>query len=918
MLPNPAITRISNAEGDHSGDLLKENTPSTGKQRQNEYITPPDRAEAAKPLPIRQRSGHLFQDTQDWESAGHSNSNPPERLTGPGRDGGAAMCLISPPREVYERGTSPMGQRRKRDDDICLLPEGLHNLVDIASAMQPHSEIPSLPTADFDGKEEQESEEPPLKRAKQEQDQTHTPPLTCATLSSGGPSPDDSEESRAMPVLEVQAIGALEEQTVDDCTSLHCKEESEDQSPQKRMQIDMRMSQMRMSPMPMLESTKLEQTIPPNQAPVVTQRSQSQSPFPPPPPLVSLPQESTTTHSAVKQQQATQVTNSPSGPTVAALPLSQFPSSFHTSSSSSSSLFSPLSPSSMSMHSNVLSPACSSFPSSSSPGPPFMSSSSSSPHMFYGGPSPAHQPLTPLAPPSRTMNIPKPMPLPQLSDTMVEALRQFSPNGPSSEKDESNAYNTASWEQVFQRCLDVLKRDNMRQKAMALDIGLSGSTLSPMLRSKYKHTKNVHVDVLRSWAWTKDRFFLARAASHAISTGLDLDGVAERIGVTPSTLDQHYKFKVSLTERTTVDTALSKWLQVYKTDRSSRRRVSSPSPTPSYVSPSPPSPLMAGHVSSMHMPGSTGEDLMRVGSGSPRPDHGRNLFGGSDSTEHFRSVTPPNTQGSPALTRAVSPAHGTDPSLRSPSPLNSLSANINPLGLLMMSRPQQFLPLLQNSGRMGGGKGPATWPGLLGQTLQSGIFTPLSLGSTSASSSSSSTSSEADAFSQALHQMSQATHASSMSSMSQATHASSTSTSAQQYGSLTAPASASGGEDASILSGFAQPVSQQQLSLWLGQLQNIPPLFAAKMRAIQAGGLAVPGGGSLGAGLSFTLPDQVQSLPSESTSIDVDMPSVSSNTRSSLSTPPSAPSCDSVLPSSTPFPPVSLEENGPSNSEHNP
>ena len=45
----------------------------------------------------------------------------------------------------------------------------------------------------------------------------------------------------------------------------------------------------------------------------------------------------------------------------------------------------------------------------------------------------------------------------------------------------------------------VLKRDKIRQKVMAVEIGFSGSTLSSMLHGKYRHTKEAHVARLRDW-----------------------------------------------------------------------------------------------------------------------------------------------------------------------------------------------------------------------------------------------------------------------------------------------------------------------------------------------------------------------------------------------------------------------------------
>lgn len=72
---------------------------------------------------------------------------------------------------------------------------------------------------------------------------------------------------------------------------------------------------------------------------------------------------------------------------------------------------------------------------------------------------------------------------------------------------------------LIETVLHVLRRDRVRQKDLAASIGLSGSTLSPMLRGKYRHTKDAHMTRLREWVYQRDKLFVT-SVLHQVSTML--------------------------------------------------------------------------------------------------------------------------------------------------------------------------------------------------------------------------------------------------------------------------------------------------------------------------------------------------------------------------------------------------------------
>eukprot|EP00808_Paulinella_micropora_P024545 g5961.t1 len=794
MLPVAAESRNSGEGVVPSQELLKENTPATGKLKQNEYITPPDRAETAKPVTGRQRNSRLFGlEDGHWSSGVYSGFGQAlDRMTMGQRDG-SSLCLIPPTNSQLHSGgggsvtdgtgrpAEEMGQRLPEAETrpAALMLMGLGSLPHVLQLVNPsseqHSEPISLDQGKFDKRERSETSDSLRPQRRRRLDSEGRSSMVDEEPDTSQNMQTDYSQSTLQTehLLERQRHQGPDHQQHQPHGHQHDTSHQQPQPNTKQEQLNPKQApshkqlsesenkQATESPQPQLElpSAQTEQLQQhehkEQQRNPLTQHSQPQS-------LPSLQQEQTyennepqpvlplshqtppskkVEHSPSLQQDATLpdelkgdpaavqmelqvprtseegsrdalsavgtlIPNSPSQSSalsqippqspnpdgagglacnsphpggVSSLTLGQFAPNY--SPSTSPTPFNSISPSSVSIHSNVLSTASSSF---SPQANNFLGSSASTPSMFYHNTSALGGNLG--------LSV-KPATSPQLPDALADALRGFCPNSPTSEQDRRNAYRGAPWVDIFQRCLDVLKRDNLRQKAMALDIGLSGSTLSPMLRNKYKHTKNVHVDVLRSWAWHKDRFFLARAAQHALSLGLDIEGVAEKVGIPVSTLERYLTFALPIPERAIVDTALSKWLQVYKADRGGRRDSRGTSPVS--FCPSPHSPLMQGHMSPMHMGGGSSEELMRSASNSPRPDQPSIYGGDSDSGVGAMSSLRNVPQASQPIPRAVSP--------------DETHAAFNPL-MLMFSRSPPILPMLNAPPRMSSSKNTPSWP----------------------------------------------------------------------------------------------------------------------------------------------------------------------------------------------------------------
>lgn len=176
----------------------------------------------------------------------------------------------------------------------------------------------------------------------------------------------------------------------------------------------------------------------------------------------------------------------------------------------------------------------------------------------FGSPVSSHRPLSG---PSSTAASPSSSPhADPTSSSPLSHIKSPSPPPYSLKLPDGNAYKSATWEEVFRRVLEILKREKMRQKVMAVEIGFSGSTLSAMLHNKYKHTKAAHVARLRDWCYDRDKFLVDAITQQ---NGLQLTGeqVASTAGVDPEVFSKFCDFTLPITERAEVDTLLDPWLR---------------------------------------------------------------------------------------------------------------------------------------------------------------------------------------------------------------------------------------------------------------------------------------------------------------------------------------------------------------------
>jgi len=120
-------------------------------------------------------------------------------------------------------------------------------------------------------------------------------------------------------------------------------------------------------------------------------------------------------------------------------------------------------------------------------------------------------------------------------------------------------YVNAPVDELITRVLFVLRRDQIRQKDLATSINISGSTLSPMLRGKYRHTKDSHIAKLREWLYQRDKLFCATSLHQAVLKGLNEETLAAALGVERSLLARWLHFGLPFPERTTVDEHFLTW-----------------------------------------------------------------------------------------------------------------------------------------------------------------------------------------------------------------------------------------------------------------------------------------------------------------------------------------------------------------------
>jgi transcriptional regulator with XRE-family HTH domain len=125
--------------------------------------------------------------------------------------------------------------------------------------------------------------------------------------------------------------------------------------------------------------------------------------------------------------------------------------------------------------------------------------------------------------------------------------------------DDDNVYKKAKWDEIFDRVSEVIKIGKLRQKQIASEIGVSGSTLSSMLRGKYKYTRQEHVDRLKWWCYNRDRNLIKRV--DVCKSYLKLEGsLAKELQIEQEELDSFRDFTLDIAKRIKIDRSLLSWI----------------------------------------------------------------------------------------------------------------------------------------------------------------------------------------------------------------------------------------------------------------------------------------------------------------------------------------------------------------------
>jgi hypothetical protein len=114
------------------------------------------------------------------------------------------------------------------------------------------------------------------------------------------------------------------------------------------------------------------------------------------------------------------------------------------------------------------------------------------------------------------------------------------------------------WQVVFDRVREILRRDDLKQKALAERVEMSGSTLSLMLQNKYKHTREKHITRLKEWVRFQDYQYVANVKHFVMANQLKDQNVADQIGVSSAVWRSWLDFSMPVPERNKIDLALKR------------------------------------------------------------------------------------------------------------------------------------------------------------------------------------------------------------------------------------------------------------------------------------------------------------------------------------------------------------------------
>jgi len=118
---------------------------------------------------------------------------------------------------------------------------------------------------------------------------------------------------------------------------------------------------------------------------------------------------------------------------------------------------------------------------------------------------------------------------------------------------------------------------------MAADVALSGSTLSPMLRGKYRHTKEQHIKLLRQWACHRDQIFINKVQHRMRLANVTSEYMAQAVGVSLDIMLNWLDFTMPIMERSGVDVLIVKWLKSFhcREKKYRKKRCQKPKNVPS-------------------------------------------------------------------------------------------------------------------------------------------------------------------------------------------------------------------------------------------------------------------------------------------------------------------------------------------------
>jgi transcriptional regulator with XRE-family HTH domain len=106
---------------------------------------------------------------------------------------------------------------------------------------------------------------------------------------------------------------------------------------------------------------------------------------------------------------------------------------------------------------------------------------------------------------------------------------------------------------LIERVKAVLLRDNLKQKDLAQYVGISGSTLSPLLKHKYMHTKVQHMQTLIEWLLSRDKDFVSMVNSRIRLLAIESSFIISKLNLSLEQWQSWLKLEDIRVDRSIVD-----------------------------------------------------------------------------------------------------------------------------------------------------------------------------------------------------------------------------------------------------------------------------------------------------------------------------------------------------------------------------